>query len=584
MATLSSPLAVSQANLNVGRGKSGVAWSDNGLEKFGLINLGHQHWNLPTADLVEKALRSNEGSLAHNGPLIVRTGTHTGRAARDKYIVKEETTENTIDWGDVNRPMTEKAWLGLNKKSNSYMQNRDVYVMDVYAGADPAHRMAVRVVTETAWHALFVRNMFLRPPNADFKDFNPDLLIVHTPGLAANPEFDQVRSNTFIAMNFVKRRVLIGGTYYAGEIKKSAFTAMNYYLPAKGILSMHASANVSWGSKQTPSEVEKSLESDECSGTEAVKGGTKTEEILGRTAVFFGLSGTGKTTLSADPSRMLVGDDEHGWSDNGVFNIEGGCYAKVIALDRDAEPEIWNTTRRFGTVLENVGIDMVTRRLDLSDNSLTENTRAAYPIHFIPNARLDGRGGIPTDVVMLTADAFGVLPPIAKLTRDQAMYWFLLGYTSKMAGTEIGVLEPSATFSSCFGLPFMPRPPTVYAKLLGEKIDKHKVRVWLINTGWTGGVYGVGTRMKIKHTRAMLHAALDDKLDDVKTITDPVFGLHVPERVPDVPTSILDPRSTWKDPSAYDTQAAEIVKGFRVQMKKYVGKASEDVLNAGPLI
>jgi phosphoenolpyruvate carboxykinase (ATP) len=533
--------------------KSGVAWSDYGLENHGLINLGHQYWNLSTSHLYEMALRNGEGMCCHQGPLVVRTGKHTGRAAKDKFIVKEPETEANIDWGDVNKPISNDGFKWLNKKVNAFFQQRDVYVMDVYAGADERYRMPVRVITQNAWHALFVRAMFIRPPDEDFKDFKPEFTIVHAPGLKANPEHDEVRSETFIAVNFKRRRTLIGGTWYAGEIKKSAFSAMNYYLPEKGVMSMHASANI----------------------------GTKGKSE-GKSAIFFGLSGTGKTTLSADPERELIGDDEHGWSDDGVFNIEGGCYAKVIRLDPKAEPEIWNTTRRFGTVLENVAVNPVTRRLDLSDSSLTENTRAAYPIKYIPNHRPDGKGGHPSDIIMLTADAFGVLPPIAKLTKEQAMYWFLLGYTAKVAGTEMGVTEPQATFSACFGEPFMPRSPTVYAKLLGEKIAKHNVRVWLLNTGWTGGPYGVGERMSIKHTRALLHAALDGGLDDVKTIEDPIFGLQVPETCPDVPTDILTAKKTWKDPAAYDAKAKDLAKRFVEAFKRYESKVDDSVKAVGP--
>ncbi|MCP4504391.1 MAG: phosphoenolpyruvate carboxykinase (ATP) [Deltaproteobacteria bacterium] len=530
----------------------GVGQSSHGLENHGLVNLRNVHWNLPTAALYEHAIKNGEAQSVHFGPLVVETGKHTGRAAKDKFIVKEPSSEDKIAWGDINKPMSEDGFRWLNKKVNAYFQNRDCYVMDVYAGADDRYRMPVRVITENAVHALFARAMFIRPSDEDLKTHVPEFTVVHAPGLEANPEFDEVRSSTFIAQHFGKRRVLIGGTYYSGEIKKSVFSAMNYYLPQKGVLSMHASANI----------------------------GTKGKSE-GKTAIFFGLSGTGKTTLSADSERMLIGDDEHGWSDDGVFNIEGGCYAKVIRLSRDAEPEIWRTTRRFGTILENVVMDQTTRRLDLSDGTLTENTRAAYPIKFIPNHQHDGKGGQPSDVVMLTADAFGVLPPISKLTKEQAMYWFLAGYTAKVAGTEQGITEPEATFSACFGAPFMPLDPTVYAKMLGEKIEKHGVRVWLLNTGWTGGPYGVGERMSIKHTRSMLHAALDGKFDDVSYNKDPIFGLNVPASCPGVPDEVLDPKSTWSDQADYDAKAKGLAKSFHEAFAPYVENVHADVVKSG---
>ncbi len=533
--------------------KFGPAWSEHGLEMHNLHNVGNQMWNLPTAALYERAVRYGEGTPVHLGPLVVRTGKHTGRAAKDKYIVKEPSSENDIDWGDINKPMDDDKFYWLNKKVNAYFQNRDVYVMDVWAGADERYRMPVRVITENARHALFCRAMFIRPTDEELKVHKPAFTVLHAPGLIANPKHDGVRSETFIAMHFGKRRVLIGGTFYAGEIKKSVFSAMNYYLPGEGVLSMHASANISQGGPNK-----------------------------GKSAIFFGLSGTGKTTLSADTSRKLIGDDEHGWSDDGVFNIEGGCYAKVIRLSRESEPEIWDTTRRFGTLLENVAFDPATRRLDLSDSSLTENTRAAYPIHYIPNYEPTGKGAHPSHVVMLTADAFGVLPPVAKLTKEQAMYWFMLGYTAKVAGTEMGVTEPEATFSPCFGAPFMPRSPTVYAKMLGEKLEKHNVGAWLINTGWTGGPYGTGKRISIEHTRAILHAVLDSKLDDVATVEHPVFGLQVPTACPGVPDDVLDPKKTWKDGAAYDKTAKDLAKSFVETFKAFAPQVDDAVKNAGP--
>jgi phosphoenolpyruvate carboxykinase (ATP) len=534
---------------------TGVAVSKHGLELHGLFNLKHEHWNLPTAELVEHAIRRGEGLLSHQGPLVVTTGKHTGRAAKDKFIVDEPSCHDKIAWGDVNKPMTEAAFDHLHRKVIAYYQNREVYVMDVYAGADPRYRMPVRVVTENAWHALFARAMFIRPPDNAFGDHKPVFTILHAPSMIADTQTDGTRSETFIGVHFGRGQVLIGGTHYAGEIKKSVFTAMNYYLPQKGVLSMHASANI----------------------------GTKGKGD-GKTAVFFGLSGTGKTTLSADPERLLIGDDEHGWSDDGVFNIEGGCYAKVIKLSAETEPEIFATTRRFGTVLENVVMNKTTRRLDLSSDSLTENTRAAYPIKYIPNAKLDGIGGQPSDVVMLTADAFGVLPPIARLTSEQAMYWFLSGYTARVAGTEMGVKEPSATFSTCFGAPFMPLDPTVYAKLLGEKIKKHGVRVWLLNTGWTGGPYGVGKRMDLPSTRALLHAALNGDLDSVQMRTDAVFGLEVPTSCPGVDAKILDPKTTWKDGAAFDKQALDVAKRFHENFRQYEAKTDESIKRGGPKV
>jgi phosphoenolpyruvate carboxykinase (ATP) len=535
--------------------QTGVAVSRHGLALHKLTNLRHEYWNLPTAALYEEAIRRGEGHISHRGPLVVKTGKHTGRAAKDKFIVDEPSSKDKIAWGEINRPISQERFEWLHRKVQAYFQNRDVYVMDVYAGADERYRMPARVVTENAWHALFCRAMFLRPSDEELVSHMPGFTVLHAPGLMANPETDGTRSETFIAVDFGKNLVLIGGTQYAGEIKKSVFSAMNYYLPQKGVLSMHASANI--GTKGTGE---------------------------GKTAVFFGLSGTGKTTLSADPERDLIGDDEHGWSDNGIFNIEGGCYAKVIRLNPKTEPEIWQTTRRFGTVLENVALDDTRRRLDLSDDSMTENTRAAYPLAAIPNCTPDHKGGHPSDIVMLTADAFGVLPPVAKLSKEQAMYWFLLGYTAKVAGTEMGVTEPTPIFSTCFGAPFMPLEPTVYAKMLGEKIQKHGVRVWLLNTGWTGGPYGAGDRMSLPHTRAMLHAALDGALDGVETRVEPFFGLEVPTSCPGVPTEILDPRDTWQDKAAYDAKATDLAKRFHEGFRPYVEKVDDNVKSAGPLV
>ncbi|NOZ49955.1 MAG: phosphoenolpyruvate carboxykinase [Chloroflexi bacterium] len=528
----------------------GAAASHFGLEKHGLRNLWAAWWNLPTPALYDTAVRNREGVTVHLGPLAVRTGQHTGRSPNDRFIVQEPTTEEQIWWGEVNRPFTIAAFARLKERMLTYLEGRQVFVQDCYTGADPNHRLPVRVVTETAWHNLFVRNMFIQEPDrAKLLRHIPEFTVIQVPSFTADPANDGTHSQAFVILNFAERLILIGGTSYAGEIKKSIFSVMNYLMPQHGVLSMHCSANM--GDK-------------------------------GDVAIFFGLSGTGKTTLSADPNRILIGDDEHGWSDEGVFNFEGGCYAKVIRLSATAEPEIYETTRSFGTILENVAYNAHTRRIDLDDDSLTENTRAAYPISHVPNAARDGIGGHPHHVIFLTADAFGVLPPIARLTPDQAMYHFISGYTAKVAGTERGVTEPRATFSACFGAPFMPRHPFVYAKLLGERIEQHKAQVWLVNTGWSGGPYGIGQRMKIAYTRAMVAAALGGRLDDVETVTDPVFGLHVPTHVPDVPDHILLPRNTWSDGSAYDAQAHKLATMFVENFKQFADQVSADVLAAAP--
>jgi phosphoenolpyruvate carboxykinase (ATP) len=521
-----------------------------GLEHHGLVHLGRVHWNLSTPALYEEAIQRREARLAHLGPLVVRTGQHTGRSPNDKFVVAEPSSVDKVGWGKVNRRMDPASFEGLKRRLLAYLQGKDVFVQDCFAGADPAYRLPVRVVTEHAWQSLFARNMFIQN-HGDAAAFVPDFTVVAAPGFHADPALDGTRSEVFVALHLGERLVLIGGTAYAGEIKKAVFTVMNYLLPQSGVLSMHAAANV---------------------GRD------------GDTAVFFGLSGTGKTTLSADPERTLIGDDEHGWSDRGVFNFEGGCYAKVIRLSASAEPEIHETTRRFGTLLENVACDPLTGRLDLDDDTLTENTRAAYPISHIPNTRADGLAGHPRNVIMLTADAFGVLPPVARLTPAQAMYHFLSGYTAKVAGTEKGVTEPEATFSACFGAPFMALPPTVYARLLGEKVARHGVDVWLVNTGWSGGPYGVGRRLPIAHTRAMVHAVLDGSLARVPTVVDPVFGLAVPTACPGVPTSLLDPRLTWADKEAYDRQAQKVARLFVENFKAYAAEAARDVLDAAPRV
>ena len=527
----------------------GTIQSSYGLENHGINNVNAVYWNLSTPRLYEEAIRRSEGRMAHLGPLVVRTGQYTGRAPKDKFVVQDEYSNEKVWWGAVNQPLDEAKFEALKRRLLAYWQGRDLFVQDCYAGADPSFRLPIRVINEHAWHNLFARNMFIQATPAELANHVPEFTILHAPNFHAIPEVDGTRSEVFIVVNLKQRMVLIGGTQYAGEIKKSIFSVLNYLLPQQHVLSMHCSANVG--------------EQDDV-------------------AVFFGLSGTGKTTLSADPQRTLIGDDEHGWSDSGVFNFEGGCYAKVIRLSPEGEPEIYDTTRRFGTILENVGVDSASGRIDLNDDSLTENTRAAYPISHIPNASRTGQAAHPNNIVMLTADAFGVLPPIAKLTPEQAMYHFLSGYTAKVAGTEKGVTEPTATFSACFGAPFMTLPPTVYAELLGEKIAQHQVNVWLINTGWTGGPYGVGSRMKLAHTRAMVHAALEGTLVDVPMQVDPIFGLAIPTSCPGVPREVLNPRNTWADPVAYDAQAMKLANMFRANFKAFAGSVTPEVLAAGP--
>ena len=523
--------------------------SKHGLELHGIHNIDIAHWNLGEAALYEEAICRHEGLLSVGGPLVVRTGHHTGRSPNDKFIVDEASSRDDIWWGQVNRPITEDQFASLRRRMLAYLQNRDLFVQDCYAGADPDYRLRVRVITESAWHNLFARNMFIQPEAAALAEFEPEFTVIQAPRFHADPAADGTNSEVFIVVSFAQRMVLIGGSSYAGEIKKSVFSILNFLLPARDVLPMHCSANI----------------------------GPK-----GDSAIFFGLSGTGKTTLSADSSRTLVGDDEHGWSNNGVFNFEGGCYAKVIRLSPEAEPEIYATTERFGTVLENVMLDQDTRLLDLDDGALTENTRASYPIGFIPNASADGIAGHPENVVMLTADAFGVLPPISRLSPEQAMYHFLSGYTARVAGTEKGLgNEPQATFSTCFGAPFMPRHPAVYANLLGARIARHGARCWLVNTGWTGGSYGVGERMKIAHTRAMVRAALDGSLAEVGTAADANFGLNIPESCAGVPSEVLDPKNTWADGAAYDHMAREVAKRFEANFKQFEDHVGEEVKAAG---
>jgi phosphoenolpyruvate carboxykinase (ATP) len=488
--------------------------------------------------------------LSQGGPFCAITTPHTGRSPNDKFVVREPSTESDIWWGKVNQPISPLHWEALRADVVAYLSEQILYVQDLFAGADPKRRVPVRFITTAAWSANFVNNMFIRPTAEDLADFEPGFIVFHAPELEAHPERHGTHSPTAIVLDFAERTALIAGSRYAGEMKKSIFTVLNYIYPKQGILPMHCSANV---------------------GPD------------GDTAIFFGLSGTGKTTLSADSTRGLIGDDEHGWSDDGIFNFEGGCYAKVIRLSREGEPEIYATTERFGTILENVVVDPVTRAIDLDDDSITENTRASYPIELIPNHVPSGQGGHPQNVVFLTADAFAVLPPISKLTPAQAMYHFLSGYTAKVAGTERGVTEPQATFSACFGAPFLPLPPGLYAKMLGERLAKHGAQCWLVNTGWTGGPYGEGERMSLTHTRTLLRAALDGSLEDVPTRTDPVFGLEVPTEVTGVPTEVLTPRDTWAEPEAYDTMAEELATMFRENFVKFQEQVSDEVRRAGPV-
>ena len=526
--------------------------SNYDLSHHGLTNLNLEYWTLPSPMLVERIVQRQEGQLAHLGPVVVRTGHHTGRSPNDKFIVRTPGTEAEIWWGKVNRPMAPEAFDRLHLRMRSYFQGRDVYVQDAYAGAHPLYRLPIRVITEYAWHSLFARNLFLRVEPEALAAHVPEFTILNAPRFHAIPEEDGTNSEVFIVLNLEKKLILIGGSSYAGEIKKGVFTVMNYLLPKRGVLSMHCSANVS---------------------------------VAGEVALFFGLSGTGKTTLSSDPERRLIGDDEHGWGDDGVFNIEGGCYAKTINLRADLEPLIWQATRRFGTVLENVAVNVGSRRMDFDDSGMTENTRAAYPIGFIDNHVPEGRAGHPTHIFFLTADASGVLPPLARLTPDQAMYYFLSGYTSKLAGTEKGLgAEPVATFSTCFGAPFLPLPPGTYARLLGEKLAAHAAEVWLVNTGWTGGPFGSGKRMPLPHTRAMIRAVLTGALKAVPTRAEPFFGLHVPERCPGVPDEVLDQKRTWSDDAGYDMKARTLAAQFRQNFAQFADKVTPGIAAAGPRV
>jgi phosphoenolpyruvate carboxykinase (ATP) len=519
--------------------------AQHGIDARGAIN-----WNLAPALLIEHAIRRGEGVFSEAGSFVAITAPHTGRSPNDKFVVREPTSESKIGWGGANVALSVEHYERLHRDVCEYLGARDLFVQDLFAGADPEYRLQVRVVSTGAWQTLFADNMFITPTAEERAAFDPGFTLLHAPEFQADPARHGTRTGTFVVVNFGARVILIGGTLYAGEIKKSVFSVLNYLLPQRGVFPMHCSANVG---------------------------------PAGDVALFFGLSGTGKTTLSTDPLRHLIGDDEHGWSDDGVFNFEGGNYAKVIRLSAEGEPLIYGASRRFGAILENVVMDPETRVVDFDDDSITENTRSSYPLRFIEGAVPGGQAGHPKNVVFLTADAFGVMPPIAKLTREQALYHFLSGYTAKLAGTEKGVTEPQATFSTCFGAPFLPLPPSIYAEMLGEKIDEHQVQCWLVNTGWTGGAYGEGQRMKLAYTRTMVHAALSGELASVPTQTDPVFGLQIPERIEGVPSEVLLPRTTWADPAAYDAQAARLAAMFRENFKRFEAGVSEGVRKAGPV-
>ena len=528
---------------------AGGTVGSHGLDHHGLEPTKDVHWNLSPARLYEASFRKGDGRLAHMGALSTTTPPHTGRSPNDKYTVKDAATESEVHWGDVNVPLDQTHWERLRVDVVAYLNQQELFVRDARAGADADHGIAVRLVSQSPWHSLFAYNMFLRPSAEELESMVPDWTILHAPHFLADPDRHGTRSSTAVAVNFTAKEVLICGTRYAGEIKKSIFSVLNHRLPSEGVLPMHCSANV---------------------GDD------------GDVALFFGLSGTGKTTLSADASRGLIGDDEHGWSEDGVFNFEGGCYAKTIRLSSTGEPEIYQATQRFGTILENVILEEGSREIDFDNATITQNTRASYPIDYIPNAVPDGRGGQPDNVVFLTADAFGVLPPISRLTPSQAMYHFLSGYTAKVAGTERGVTEPRATFSACFGAPFLPRHPGVYAEMLGDKLRDTGARVWLVNTGWTGGPHGTGHRIDLAHTRTMVKAALGGHLDEVATESDPVFGVGVPTSVPGVPDDVLKPRNTWADKAAYDAQAEKLTEMFRKNFQKFAAEVSDEIREAGP--
>ena len=526
-----------------------------GLEEVGLrprdVRGVHIHWNLNPAELYEHAVNNGEAELTNKGAIRILTGQYTGRSPKDKFFVEQEPSKSKIWWGDINQPTTPELFDHMHEKALNHLSHRrDLYVYDGFAGWDKNYRMPIRVVSEVAYHALFAWNMFVQATEEELSNHVPEFTVLAAPSLIARPDVDGTRTGTFIGANIEKKLIVIVGTMYSGEVKKGIFSIMNYLLPGKGVMPMHCSANV---------------------GPD------------GESAVFFGLSGTGKTTLSADSSRTLIGDDEHGWTDDGIFNFEGGCYAKTIKLRPENEPEIYATTQMFGTILENVPLNE-DRSPDFDDTRYTQNTRCSYPLNYIPNATDTGIAGHPKNVIFLTADAFGVLPPISKLSPEQAMYHFISGYTAKVAGTERGVTEPQATFSACFGAPFMPLHPTVYAELLAEKIKKHGSAVWLVNTGWTGGEYGTGERMKLSYTRRMINAALAGELDDVEFEEEPFFGLMIPKSVPDVPDDILNPRNTWRDKEAYDVKATALASMFKKNFEQFVDQASADILAGGPTV
>ena len=525
--------------------------SEYGLEALGLTNLHQVYWNLPSESLYEESIYRREGQTAKAGPLVVRTGKHTARSANDKFIVRESTSEDHVWWSEYNRPFDPDRFNDVYNRLLGYLQGRDLFVQDGYAGADPNYQMPIRILTELAWHSLFARNMFLRPLTAEaYRRHVPEFTVLCVPGFQAAEKIDSTASPTFILVDFARRLCLIGDTAYAGEIKKSIFTVLNYFLPLQGVMPMHCSANVG---------------------------------ASGDVALFFGLSGTGKTTLSADPRRGLIGDDEHGWSDDGVFNFEAGCYAKVIALSPTAEPQIYACTRRFGTILENVVLDPVTRQIDLDDDDITENTRASYPLEFIDHAVPERRAGHPRNVVLLTCDASGVMPPIARLSTEQALYQFISGYTSKIAGTEVGLgKEPQITFSTCFGAPFMVHHPSLYADLLRRKIERYGATCWLVNTGWIGGAFGVGKRISIGYTRALLQAALTGTLEDVAYVEDPIFGFRVPQHCDGVPAEVLNPATSWPSPAAYRDKYRQLAARFIENFKRFESACPPDVIAAGP--
>ncbi|MFY0687373.1 MAG: phosphoenolpyruvate carboxykinase (ATP) [Cyclobacteriaceae bacterium] len=514
------------------------------------LKVKEAHWNLSQAELIEEAIKNKEGHLADTGALTVDTGTFTGRSPKDKFVVEDENTKDTVWWGNVNQPISPENFDRIFNKMVGYLEERKVYVRDMYAGADKTHRLRVRFINTFAWHNLFTYNMFLQPEQYKLESFEPNFTVICLPNFTADPELDGVRQENFSIVNFTKRIILIGGTEYSGEMKKGIFSVLNYTLPTEdNVLSMHCSANMGITDRDT--------------------------------AIFFGLSGTGKTTLSADPNRLLIGDDEHGWTDKNVFNFEGGCYAKAIDLTREKEPDIWDAIK-YGAIIENTRFHEGTRNVNYEDGSVTENTRVSYPIHHIRNAIQPSIGGIPKNIFFLTCDAFGVIPPLMRLSKGQAMYHFISGYTSKVAGTEAGVDEPQPVFSACFGAPFLPLHPTKYAEMLGEKMEQHEVKIWLINTGWTGGAYGVGERIKLKYTRAMITAALSGVMDNVGYRTHSIFGAEIPLTCPEVPNEILSPRETWKNDEAFYAQANDLAKRFNENFKKYEEFANEEIMNGAP--